>query len=110
MQLQEVKDKITTELIDTYLQSFPQCASFQDLVAPTKTMFEKVAQIVIPKFRLEYLPVNVSQDIVIVDERKEKLDSEQKLIALIRNFQRNKKTEMEETERSLAYLIQQRDV
>jgi hypothetical protein len=55
-------------------------------------MLEKVAEIVLPKFRLEYLPVDMPQDILNDEERKDQLTSEQKLITLIRLLKRTIKT------------------
>ena len=92
MQFEEVKKKITVGLLETYMQSIQQCASLQDLIAPTKNMIEKVTEIVIPKFRLDYVPVDMPQDILNDEESKDQLTSEQKLITLIRQLQRTIKT------------------
>jgi hypothetical protein len=80
------------------VQSVQQSASLQDLVASTKNMLEKVAEIVIPKFRIEYVLVDMPQDILNDEERKDQLTSEQKLITLIRQLQRTIKTLTEEAE------------
>jgi hypothetical protein len=45
-----------------------------------------------PKLRIEYVPIDMPQDILNEEERKEQLTSEQKLIALIRQLQRTIKT------------------
>ncbi len=39
VEVEEIKRKVTYEHLSAYMQSVWRCASLQDFVAPTKTMF-----------------------------------------------------------------------
>ncbi len=71
------------------MQAVNRSPTVQDLVSPSKTMFKEIAALIMPKFRIEYTNIEMPQDNLInLEEQKVQLSPEQKLIALIRQVER----------------------
>jgi hypothetical protein len=64
-------------------------------------MFQQVAAFILPKYRVEYVSLDVPQDILIDEEHKSQLTSEQKLVFLIRQLKQQIQISHEETNQAI---------
>ncbi len=76
VEVEEIKKKVTYEHLSAYVQSVQHCTNLQDLITPTKTMFQQVASLIVPKYRVEYVPLDMPQDILKDEEYKDEITSE----------------------------------
>jgi hypothetical protein len=57
--VEEIKRKVTFELLSTFVQSVQRCMNVEELIAPTKSMFQQVAALILPKVRVEYVSLEM---------------------------------------------------
>ncbi len=76
MQVEEVKKRVTFEILPQYVQSVHRCVALEDLAGQSKAMFKQIVEMVLPKFHVEYVPNDMPQDILNQEERKEQITNE----------------------------------
>lgn len=54
--IEQIKAKITGEVIGTYLGSLMRCKSVEELVQPSTAMIQEIVTLVLPTMRIDYAP------------------------------------------------------
>jgi hypothetical protein len=80
----EIFRVIVGDYLSAYLASVAFCFTVEDLVEPTKKMFNQVAALVLPKYRVEYVKNICPQD--IEEENKVTSSTEQRISILIKKL------------------------
>ena len=84
IEVTEIFRVIVGDYLSAYLSSAAFCFTVEDLVDPTKKMINQVAALVLPRFRVDYVPNSCPQEFEEV--HKVTSSTEQKITILIKKL------------------------